>query len=101
MIEKVETMETVNINVLIAERVYPLKVTKQDEEKVKQAVNLVNEKIKQHQTRYAGKDKQDYMAMCLFNFAIENLNAADEKQQNDRFISKKLTELDKALSSVV
>jgi hypothetical protein len=39
--------------------------------------------------------------MCLFNFAIENLNAADEKQQNDRFISKKLTELDKALSSVV
>ena len=70
MIEKVETMETVNINVLIAERVYPLKVAKQDEEKVKQAVNLVNEKIKQHQTRYAGKDKQDF-DFYMFYFKTE------------------------------
>lgn len=94
-------METVNINVLIAERVYPLKVAKQDEEKVKKAVTLVNEKIKEHQTRYAGKDKQDYMAMCLFNFAIENLTAAEEKQQNDRLITEKLTEIDKALSPLL
>jgi len=94
-------METVNINVLIAERVYPIKVAKQDEEKVKQAVNLVNEKIKEHQTRYAGKDKQDYLAMCLFNFAIDSLNTADEKQQNDRFLQEKLTEIDKTLSPVL
>ena len=38
--------ETVQINVLIAERSYPLRVTLSDEEKVQRAVKLVNEKIK-------------------------------------------------------
>ena len=33
--------ETVNLNVLIAERLYPLKVTKSQEEKLQRAVELI------------------------------------------------------------
>jgi cell division protein ZapA len=93
-----EKSETVNINVLIAERLYPLKVTKSDEEKVKNAVNLVNEKIKEYQQLYEGKDKQDYMAMCLLNFAVEHVALQDNAQQNDRLLEEKINELDKVLS---
>src|ERR1043165_3417449 len=93
-----EKSETVNINVLIAERLYPLKVTKSDEEKVKNAVNLVNEKIKEYQQLNEGKDKQDYMAMCLLNFAVEHVALQDNAQQNDRLLEEKINELDKVLS---
>lgn len=92
-----EKNETVNINVLIAERTYPLKVVKSDEEKVKSAVNLVNEKIKQYQQLYEGKDKQDYLAMCLLNFAVEHVNLQHNTQQNDRLLEEKITELEEVL----
>lgn len=92
-----EKNETVNINVLIAERLYPLKVSRTDEEKVKSAVLLVNEKIKEYQTLYDGKDKQDYMAMCLLNFAVEHLNLRDTTQQNDRLLEEKISQLEEIL----
>ena len=95
-----EKSETVNMNVLIAERLYPLKVTKSDEEKVTSAVNLVNEKIKQYQQLYDGKDKQDYMAMCLLNFAVEHVNLQHNTHQNDRFLEEKIVELEEVLAGV-
>ena len=85
--------ETVQINVLIAERSYPLRVTLSDEEKVQRAVKLVNEKIKEYQTLYDGKDKQDYMAMCLLNFAVEHVNFQDAAQQDSRLLEEKIIEL--------
>ena len=93
-----EKSETVNINVLIAERLYPLKVVKSDEEKVQSAVNLVNEQIKQYQQLYQGKDKQDYLAMCLLNFAVEHVNLQNTTQQNDRLLEEKLNELEQVLT---
>ena len=90
--------ETVNINVSIAERTYPLKVAKSDEEKLQRAVKLVNTKIKDYQALYDGKDKQDYMAMCLFDLAVEHLNLQEATEQNNRLMEEKLTELEVVLS---
>ena len=90
--------ETVNINVLIAERLYPLKVLRSDEEKLHSAVKLVNEKIKEYQTLYDGKDKQDYMAMCLLNFAVEHENLQHSSKENSRLLEEKMTELEKVLT---
>ena len=93
-----EKSETVNINVQLAERLYPLKVLKSDEEKVHSAVKLVNERIKEYQTLYDGKDKQDYMAMCLLNFAVEHENLQRSFIDNSRLVEEKMIELDKVLS---
>lgn len=90
--------ETVNMNVLIAERLYPLKVTKSDEERVLAAAKLVNEMIKEYQSQYDGKDKQDYMAMCLLNFAVEQTNLQTVTQQDNRFLEEKILELETVLS---
>jgi len=93
-----EKSETVNINVQLAERTYPLKVLKSDEEKVHSAVKLVNEKIKEYQAMYNGKDKQDYMAMCLLNFAVEHEKLQNTSQDNVRLLEEKMTELEKVLT---
>jgi len=93
-----EKGETVNINVQLAERLYPLKVLKSDEEKVHSAVKLVNERIKEYQTLYDGKDKQDYMAMCLLNFAVEHENLHHSSKDSSRILEEKMIELEKILS---
>jgi cell division protein ZapA len=93
-----EKNETVNINVQLAERLYPLKVLKSDEEKVHSAVKLVNERIKEYQTLYGGKDRQDYMAMCLLNFAVEHQNLQRSFLDTERILEEKMIILDKALT---
>lgn len=95
-----EKSETVNINVLVAERPYPIKVAKGDEEKVNSAVTLVNNRIKEYQQLYVGKDKQDYLAMCLLNFAVENVTLRDKTQKNDRLLEEKITELEKVITDL-
>lgn len=96
-----EKGETVNINVLIGERPYPLKVAKADEEKVRNAVQLVNNKIREYQQLYEGKDRQDYLAMCLLNFAAQSVNAQTEVYQNNRLIEEKLEQLEQVLAGPV
>lgn len=93
-----EKNELVNINVQLAERFYPLKVVKGDEEKVLSAAKLVNEKIKEYQANYGGKDKQDYLAMCLLNFAVEHEKLQRSFKDTDLILEEKLVELDKVLS---
>ena len=92
--------ETVNINVLIAERLYPLKVTKRDEEKVRNAVKLVNDKIKEYQALYDDKDKQDYVAMCLLNFAVEHVNLQDATGHDNRLLEERIIQLEEVLADV-
>lgn len=93
--------ETVNMNVVIAERSYPVKVLKADEEKMRHAVKLVNDKVKEYQNAYAGKDRQDHLAMCLLNFAVENMNAENEQQQIDRSLHEQVTRLETILNGNV
>src|SRR5690242_12724905 len=90
--------ETVSINVLIAERTYPLKVAKSDEGKVREAVKLVNDKIKEYQTLYDGKDKQDYIAMCLLKYAVEHVNFREAGQNENRLLEEKINQLEATLS---
>jgi cell division protein ZapA len=94
-----EKNETVNVQVRIAERNYPLKVLKSDEEKVQKAVSLVNEKLKEYQTTFAGKDKQDYMAMCLLNLAVEKMNLHHIHEQQNRLLEEKMNSIEDLFSS--
>ena len=69
-----------SIKVQIAERFYPLKIKKQDEEKIRKAARLINDKVLQYKQRYTDKDPQDFMAMAALQFVIGLLDC--EQQQN-------------------
>ncbi len=90
--------ETVSMEAVIADRAYPLKVTKGDEEKLKEAVKLVNDNIRQYQKLFAGKDKQDYMAMCLLNLSVENVKLQTQMEQSGHLLEEKINELDNILN---
>lgn len=95
-----EKIETVNLNVLIADRTYPLKALQTDEEGIKSAVKLVNEMIKDYQSVYAGKDKQDYMAMCLLKLAVENIKSEQEITKQYRLLEDQIARIEEYSASI-
>lgn len=62
----------ININVMLAERLYPLSIEPSEEATVRLAAKMINDKIKSYQQLYAAKDKQDFLAMIALTFAVDN-----------------------------
>ncbi len=63
--------ELLPANILIGDRNYRLRVRPEDEEKLRKTVKLINQKIIEYKTNFAGKDMQDYVAMVLIWLATE------------------------------
>ena len=59
------------INIIVADRSYRLKIEPEDEEMVRRTIKMINEKIVDYKTNFAGKDMQDYVAMVLLWYATE------------------------------
>ena len=61
------------IRVNVADRYYPLKIDRSDEEKIRKAAKLINEKVAQYKGRYTDRDKdfQDFLAMAALQFVIK------------------------------
>lgn len=66
-----DSLDKLSIKVNIAERFYPLKVDKIDEEKIRKAAKEINEKIVLYKKRYTDKDDQDFLAMVALQFATK------------------------------
>ncbi len=69
-------------NINIADRVYRVQMSADEEHTVRQSVKLINDKITEFKTTIPGKDMQDYISMVLVWFATEsaarNVSLADE-----------------------
>lgn len=94
------TMSELSIKVSIAGRVYPLTISAADEEIVRKAARRVDDQIKQLQSVYAVKDRQDLFAMAALQSATLALKAtakpADEAL--NRQLEQISSELDILLS---
>jgi len=91
--------EQLSIKVQIAERFYPLKIKKQDEEKIRKAANMINDKVLQYKQRYTDKDAQDFMAMAALQFVINLLDS--QQQQNVVSLEKELEVLSSELDELL
>lgn len=70
--------DKLSIKVTIANRVYPLTINRNEEEQIRKAVDCINENVRQLESSYAVRDKQDLLAMTALYFADKSL-AADEQ----------------------
>lgn len=82
-------MAEVALKVLIAGRVYPLTVKKEEENQVLQAAKLINDKMKEFELNYSVRDKQDLLAMCALNLLVTEQNT----HKNASELEKELQEL--------
>ena len=92
-----EPADIININVIIADRPYPLKIKKSEEEDVRNAAREINEKVKQFQQIYAAKDKQDYLAMSALMYAVQSIENKRKTENNFADFEGELQSLEQLL----
>jgi cell division protein ZapA len=76
------TAELIPINIVIGDRTYRIKITPADEGMIRNTLKIINDKIVEFKTQFAGKDMQDYVAMVMIWYATQasaNTNPALEK----------------------
>jgi len=65
--------EKLSIRVNVADRFYPLRIDRKDEERIRLAAKLINDKVLQYKQRYSDKDVQDFLAMASLQYVIKLL----------------------------
>ena len=91
--------DKLSIRVNVADRYYPLKVEREDEEKIRRAARLINEKVLQYKQRYSDKDVQDFLAMAALQFVIK-LSEEEDKLSSD-YLPDALKELTQKIDTVL
>ncbi len=93
-------MDELSIKVNIADRFYPLSVTAEQEEQVRKAAKLINDKLKVYEKQFSVKDKQDILSMCALELATELIKLQDKPLIEDNGLSAELKEIHNLLNKV-
>jgi cell division protein ZapA (FtsZ GTPase activity inhibitor) len=91
--------EKLSIRINIADRYYPLKIDRNDEEKIRKAARTINEKVLQYKQKYADKDTQDFLAMAALQFMLKVFDG--EGIKGDSEILQKIRDLNEELGAVL
>jgi cell division protein ZapA (FtsZ GTPase activity inhibitor) len=91
-------MGEISIKINIADRVYPLKVNMEEEEIIRRAAKLINDRIREYQENYAVRDKQDLLSMAVLHYATSSLKAEKKVMSEDTDVTDKVYQLDGMLS---
>ncbi|GHU97182.1 hypothetical protein FACS1894156_8760 [Bacteroidia bacterium] len=88
--------EKLSIRINIAERFYPMRIERHDEENVRLAAKMVNEKLSDIRQKQPERDLQDLLSMTAFRIA---LSLIEQTQKQDKNIAiKGMLDLDKKLT---
>ncbi|OJV18235.1 MAG: hypothetical protein BGO30_04620 [Bacteroidetes bacterium 41-46] len=79
--------EQQSIQICIADRYYPLKISLQDEEKIRTAVKIINEKVDLYRKRYTNRDIQDALSITLLQFVIR-LIEAEQREESSHIVDE-------------
>ena len=91
--------DKLSIRVNVAERYYPLKVERENEESIRKAARMINEKVLQYKQRYTDKDVQDFLAMASLQYVIK-LTEEEEKSSDTQVpdtVRELIAKIDSAL----
>lgn len=94
-------MGDISIKINIADRIYPLRVSMSEEEMIRKAAKLINDRIKDLQDNYAVRDKQDLLSMAVLHYATAMLKAEHKVQNENKEVAEKIDELDQLLADFI
>lgn len=94
-------MDKLSIKVKIADREYPMKVDPADEENIRRAGKLINDRLRLYREKFGIDDKQDLLSMVAFDSTVERLKIEGESHQVDDTIEHKLAKLNQIISEAI
>lgn len=90
-------MSEVNITVEVAGSLYPLRINSEDEQNVKEAVDLINNKIAEFEKSYAVKDKKDVLGMVMLQLVALLYKQANTAEKELSHLKMLFTDVEEML----
>jgi cell division protein ZapA len=88
------------IKVSIADRIYPLSVSQQQEARLRASAKQIDEMMKHYEQNYAVQDKQDVLAMCALQLAVRLAQEEDQRDSGGKDIEATLQRIDQQLADL-
>jgi cell division protein ZapA len=70
--------EKLSIKINIAGKFFPLKISLQEEEAIRKAAKLINDKLTEYRQKYAQAEISDLLSMTALHFATQYIEAGSE-----------------------
>ena len=96
-----KALEKYSIKVNIMNRPYPLLVNADEEENVRNAAKLINDRIKQFKDRFSVQDDLDLVIMCCLELATDNINQSARHRNGVNEAKAELSKIDEALNNAI
>lgn len=93
-------MSELSIKIRIADRDYPMRVTEEEEERLRIAGRLLNERLKLFRDQFGIQDKQDLLAMVALEVAADSLKTVKNKETLNSNFAQQLTHLEDILAAL-
>ena len=85
------------VTLWLAGRSYRIRIKPDEEQSVRKAARLAEEKLNEMRNHYAGKDDQDFLAMVLLSYAIDSA----ESTMNDPLLLSEISGMSKQIDKVL
>ena len=93
--------DQISIKVNIADVSYPLKITAEEEENIRKAAKMLNEKIKSYTTNYQINDKNMLLSMISLELASELQLYKDKDLAEGNGLTDKLKQINDLLDETL
>ncbi len=94
-------MAELSIKLKIGNREYPMKVKSEDEERIRRAGKILNEKIKSYRNRFNLDDNQDLLAMVAFDCQVEKMKNEETVESTDEIALEQIKNLNNIISKAI
>jgi hypothetical protein len=91
--------ELIPINVVIGDRTYRIKSNPKDEEAIRKTLKVINDKIIEFRSQFAGKDMQDYISMVLLWYATQA--ASDNNPVLEQEVAEALLKMEQQIDGAL
>lgn len=87
-------VDILSIKIKIGDREYPMKVKPEEEQRVRNAGKIINEKLRSYRDQFGIDDKEDLLAMVAFDCLIAKMKVESEVASIDSTTSGQLDQLE-------
>ena len=94
-------MKELSIKIKIADREYPMRVVPEDEERIRKAGRVINEKIKTYAQQFGIDDKQDLLAMVAFDILVDRSQKEEIEVTHDESVTDRISHLGSLVSKAL
>ncbi len=94
-------MTELSIKLKIGNREYPMKVKAEDEEGIRKAGKMINEKIKSYKDQFGIDDHQDLLAMVAFDFLVDKMKKDEKSESTDEVALNQIRNISQLIGQAI